>query len=640
MTGVATSSAAGLNTDRTALDAAPIAIWEEDFSTIATFCRERRDAGLLDMRGYLAAHPFVLADLVGTIQVVNLNEMAMQLAGVDDKEAVLGPIPPELLSEESWGTFVDQVAAIFEGRDRLSSESRGVDLDGKPTWHTVHWAAPTTNGEVDYSRVMVMVEDTTSHHVAELQRSAHERELRALIEIGSQLTSTLDEQTVFRQIVDTVPALTGADQALILLFDSETETLTHAFGHGYTAAELATLTYEEVASGINGWVKDHAIATRSDDISNDPRSHGSAHERAVRNPGTCAAFAPVIRDGKVIGTLSAQNGPQSPPFSERQLSLIETLASQAAVALNNARIYEEIQLSHASIKAAHDELQDTQTQLLAAQKLEAIGSLAAGIAHEINTPIQYVGDNIRFLQESAEAVGTVIAAIGPMIEAVESGAAGSEVAARFREVEAEADLDFIREEVPLAIEQSLEGIDRVAEIVRAMKEFAHPGSADKAPIDINRNIETTVAVAKNEWKYVADLTLNLDPELPEVPALAGPLNQSLLIMVVNSAQAIGDTIDAASGERGAISISTYVEDADAVISIADNGPGIPEKILDRIFDPFFTTKDVGKGSGQGLSIARSVIVDKHGGRLDVETVDGSGTTFIIRLPLDKEAARG
>ena len=510
-----------------------------------------------------------------------------------------------------------------------------MDLDGRPTWHTVHWAAPTGGGVVDYSRVMVMVEDTTSHHIAEQQRAAHERELRALIEIGSLLASTLDEQSMFQQIVDTVPELTHAEQALILLFDDETEELTTVYGHGYPLAELATHTYDEVMSGLSGWVRYHSIATLSPDISTDPRNRDRAHERALRYPGTCAAVAPVIRDGRVIGTLTALNGPDSPQFNARQLSLIETLASQAAVTINNARIYEEIQRSHASIQAAHEELKETQTQLLAAQKLEAIGSLAAGIAHEINTPIQYVGDNVRFLQESAAAVGTLLDTIAPLIEQAEDAGGHSDLATQFRRVVEEVDLDFIREEVPMAIEQSLEGIDRVAEIVRAMKEFAHPGSSEKTPVDINRNIETTVAVAKNEWKYVADLTLDLDPGLPSVPALAGPLNQSLLIMVVNSAQAIGETIDAGAGERGAIAISTRLEENEAVIRITDDGPGIPERILDRIFDPFFTTKDVGKGSGQGLSIARSVIVDKHRGRLDVQTTEGTGTTFTIRLPLSE-----
>ena len=638
MTGVATESTAVPRTNRTALDAAPIAIWEEDFSEIAAFCEERWAAGTTDIRAYLDSFPFVLADLVGTIRVVNVNETAVQLAGAEHKETLLGAIPPELLSKDSWNTFIDQVVGIFEGRDRLTSVSRGVDLHGSPTWHTVHWAAPTADGVVDYARVLVMIEDTTSHHVAQLERIAHERELRALIDIGARVASTLDEQSVFRQIVDTVPELTGADQALILLFERETETLTTAYGHGYADAEVATHEYAEVMDGISGWVCEHLEATLSDDIANDPRNRGKSRARAERFPGTSAAVAPILRDGISIGTLSALNGPESPGFTARQLSLIETLAAQAAVAINNAHIYETSARSHAELQLAHRDLQDTQTQLLAAQKMEAIGSLAAGIAHEINTPIQFVGDNIRFIQESSEAVFSLLDVLAPAIDQIEAMGHHADLVAKYREVEEQADVDFIREETPLAISQSLEGIERVAEIVRAMKEFAHPGSEEKASIDLNRNIETTVSVAKNEWKYVADLVLDLDPSMPLVPALVGPLNQSLLIMIVNAAQAIGDAAGA-SGPKGSITIATTVQDDSAVITVTDSGPGIPSSIVDRIFDPFFTTKEVGKGSGQGLSIARSVIVDKHGGTLQVQTAGGEGTTFIIRLPLTAEDPR-
>jgi signal transduction histidine kinase len=629
MTGAATTAAVAPPTapTRTAFDAAPLPIWEEDFSAIAAFATEQRAAGITDIRAHLEAHPFVLADLVGTITVTNVNEAAMNLAGAASKEAMLGPIPPELLSEESWGTFLDQVTCIFEGGDRLTSDSQGADLAGDPTWHRIHWAAPTTSGVVDYSRVLVMVEDTTAHYVAAAEREAHERELRTLIDIGTRILGTLDEEAALQKIAETITKLTNADQALIVLFDHAEQTVTRSYGHGQPIVETDAYTYDEIIHGLSGWVSRNLEATMSDDIAADERNRGAAHERALKSPGTRAAVAPIILTGMVIGTLTALNAAGSPTFTLRQTSVLESLGAQAAVAINNAR-------AHAELRAAHAELQDTQTQLLSAQKMEAIGSLAAGIAHEINTPIQYVGDNVRFLEESAQSIFDLLDVVAPFVDRLEERGEAKDFVAKYRKVEDEADIEFIREEAPLAISQSLDGTERVAEIVRAMKEFAHPGSEEKQPTDVNRSIKTTVAVAKNEWKYVADVTLDLDPELPQVPALAGPLNQVLLVMIVNAAQALEEHLGVGAGEKGTITISTVIEGDDAVIRIADDGPGMPDHVVGRIFDPFFTTKEVGKGSGQGLSIALSVIVDKHQGKLDVETAEGEGTTFVIRLPLD------
>ena len=166
-----------------------------------------------------------------------------------------------------------------------------------------------------------------------------------------------------------------------------------------------------------------------------------------------------------------------------------------------------------------------------------------------------------------------------------------------------------------------------------MKEFSHPGVTEKTPIDLNHAIETTIAVSRNEWKYVAEVVTDLDQDLPPCSVLARPAEPGLLNIVVNAAHAIGDTTESGAGARGTITVSTRRDDDWVEIRISDTGAGIPEEIRSQIFDPFFTTKAVGKGTGQGLSIARSVIVDKHGGALRFESVAGEGTTFIIRLPL-------
>lgn len=259
-------------------------------------------------------------------------------------------------------------------------------------------------------------------------------------------------------------------------------------------------------------------------------------------------------------------------------------------------------------------------QLAQAQKLESIGQLAAGIAHEINTPIQYIGDNANFLEE----------AFRDFIAATQPESAGP------RAPDIPVDLDYLRREIPKAIAQLSEGVQHVGRIVHAMKEFSHPGSIDKAPVDLNRAIESTILVSRNEWKYVADLTTDLDPDLPKVPGWAGDLKQVILNLIVNAAHAIAEVVEH-SGRKGAIHIASRKNGDWVEIAVSDTGAGIPEAIQAKIYDPFFTTKAVGRGTGQGLAIAHSVIVRKHGGRISFETAPGAGTTFFIQLPAECEA---
>jgi len=278
---------------------------------------------------------------------------------------------------------------------------------------------------------------------------------------------------------------------------------------------------------------------------------------------------------------------------------------------------------------------EIETQLRQAQKLESIGQLAAGIAHEINTPTQYVGDNTRFLQDSFADLIRLVRQYRQLVEAVnkekETGAA--ELLSQIKQAEREVDLDYLMEEIPRAIEQSLDGVERVTRIVRAMKEFSHPASREKTPVNINKAIQSTITVSRNEWKYVAEMATDFDPTLPLVPAYEADLNQTVLNLIVNAAHAIAGVVGEGSKEKGRIIVSTRQDGEWAEIRIADTGGGIPESIRERLFDPFFTTKEVGKGTGQGLAIARSIVVDKHGGTINFETEIGSGTTFIIRLPI-------
>ena len=276
-----------------------------------------------------------------------------------------------------------------------------------------------------------------------------------------------------------------------------------------------------------------------------------------------------------------------------------------------------------------------ESQLQNAQKLESIGQLAAGIAHEINTPTQYVGDNTRFVRDAVTDIFGVLGKYAELLEKVKKGDVNPNSIAGMDEIVAAADLEYLQEEVPSAIRQSLEGVSRIAKIVQSMKDFAHPGSKEKTAVDLNRAIESTITVARNEWKYVAEMETHLDPTLPPVPCLLGEFNQVVLNMVINASHAIQDVVGDASRGKGKITISTTkVSDDWAEIRIADTGSGIPPSAQSKVFDPFFTTKEVGKGTGQGLAISHTVVVEKHHGRIKFETEQGKGTTFIIQLPLN------
>ncbi len=267
-------------------------------------------------------------------------------------------------------------------------------------------------------------------------------------------------------------------------------------------------------------------------------------------------------------------------------------------------------------------------QLATAQKLESIGQLAAGIAHEINTPIQYVGDNLRFLQEGFQARQGIMLAYQDALPRMDPA-----TQAAIRRAEENADAAYLAGEIPEAIRQAIEGIERVSRIVRAMKDFSHPGTTHKVAADLNRALDSTLTVARNEWRYVADLVTDFDPDLPPVPCLPAELNQVFLNMIVNAAHAIGDVVGDGSGGKGTITVRTR-HSADWVeISIGDTGGGMTEDVKARIFNPFFTTKAVGRGTGQGLAISHAVVVEKHGGSITVETAPGRGTRFIVRLPL-------
>ncbi len=281
-----------------------------------------------------------------------------------------------------------------------------------------------------------------------------------------------------------------------------------------------------------------------------------------------------------------------------------------------------------------------QRELDRTQMLQNLGRLTAGIAHEINTPIQFVGDNLHFLSNSFQNINELLKIYGDFNEILISKQDGDEsISAEIEKITAfkeQTDMDFIVGEIPHAIVQTIDGINRVSTMIRAMRDFSHVDERRMALANLNKALNTAIVILRNEIKYVADVKMELDGDLPQVLCCIDEINQVFLILLINAAQSISEFAAGQSSKRGVITITTRFVDDNVVISISDTGGGIASEIRDRIFEPFFTTKPAGMGTGQGLSIAKSIIVDRHTGSLEFETGDGTETTFTVSLPVERK----
>jgi signal transduction histidine kinase len=281
-----------------------------------------------------------------------------------------------------------------------------------------------------------------------------------------------------------------------------------------------------------------------------------------------------------------------------------------------------------------EDLNSARQQLVQSEKMAAIGQLASGVAHEINTPIQYVGENIKFIEEACDDLMTSAKMYQKLLAAAEEDKVAPELLAAARAQADDAELDYLFEEIPVTLTQTRDGVQQVADIVSGMKNFAKPGTEEKVHTDLNEAIMSTLSVSANEWKSSAEIETDLEPNLPYVPVVPGEINQAFLNIIVNAASAVKERRerDPSSG-MGKIKILTR-EDGDwVVIEISDNGVGIPEEIQSKIFDPFFTTREVGEGSGQGLTVAYLAVVKMHAGMISVQSGPGGGTTLTVMLPI-------
>jgi len=395
----------------------------------------------------------------------------------------------------------------------------------------------------------------------------------------------------------------------------------HSIGDGVIATDTdgKLLLINPVAEEIIGWKQDEVIGRALVDFLelSDSNSYQVNHQ--------------VENDIELILNSSNQTEclVQDAILAARDGS-IKTVSVNSAPILNNERQA----IGHVLVIRDVTDLIKSQIKMALSQKLESIGALAAGIAHEINSPLQYISDNTVFFQESISSLVKVIKCYQEVVGAAERIIDLASFTSRVRAVEEEMEINYLLEEIPLAIEQSMDGIQRVRKLVLAMKEFSHPGTKEKKPSDLNKGIEATITISRNEWKYGAELHTDLVPELPLVNCVIDEINQVILNIIVNAAQAINEVIERGGYARGSIHISSCLKEEYVEIKIADNGIGIPHSLISKIYDPFFTTKPVGKGTGQGLAIAHDIIVNKHQGSIDVSSEEGQGSTFIIRLPVN------
>lgn len=297
------------------------------------------------------------------------------------------------------------------------------------------------------------------------------------------------------------------------------------------------------------------------------------------------------------------------------------------------RLNNRLTSTNKELNTAYKDLKFAQSQMIQAEKLQAVGRLSAGIAHEINTPMQYVNDNTRFVKETVDDLRNLFHLVDKLLATSPESEDFSGLSAQINDYATEIDLDFLKDELPIALDQTLSGVDRVVEIVKAMKEFSRPGEDEKIATDINQLLQNTVTISSNEWKYAASMQMNLTKPLPLVTCYGAKLGQVFLNMIINAAHAIAEKQIDTPEHQGIIDISTEIKENYFTVTIKDNGTGMTEETLANMYDPFYTTKEVGKGTGQGLSIAYTTVVDTHRGKIECNSLLGKGSEFRVFLPL-------
>ncbi len=679
---------------KTLFESMPVVLFEEDHSKIKAEIDNLinvHGSGSID---FLRAHPELTHQMARMIEITDCNQMALDFYGFSSKKELFNKFP-KLVSETAANSFQNQLEEYIRGKTEFESEDLRKRYSGEQVFVQMRLHIPPEN-LTDFRRVLVSVVDITKRKKAENALAYSEEKFRSVIQQSVDGIILYDQFGKIIEWNHADERLTGFSRSevkdlhvwdLILMLTKETKerdfneikdqlkdalfarvsplhddiiemTITSKTG-GKTiiAATLSNIQIEQnfIGSII---IRDVSILKKSQsevqklasavrEISEGlviANSHGeNEYVNLAVERITGYSYAELI--GKNLLHFLKVN------FSTDQMRTIETGlqegiiqrgkvvctkkdGSQYTLQYNIAPIIDQ-QGNRNYVSVISDitqsELQEQQNRQ--AQKLEAIGSLAAGVAHEINTPTQYVGNNLLFIKKEFETVVDILRKSQQLINQAHNGEKFDDLVETLHLEEQAADLDYLTNEIPKAIDESLEGISRVTKIVQAIKEFSHPSMDEKTPVDLNRAIDTTITVSRNEWKYVADLIPHYDEKLPTVMCSPGEINQVILNLITNAAHAIKEQISKGVYTKGLIEIFTLAKERSVEIHVKDNGGGIPVEFREKVFNPFFTTKPVGMGTGQGLAISHKVIVNKHNGSLIFDSEIGKGTTFIISLPL-------
>lgn len=678
----------------TLFESMPVILFEEDHSLIKQELNKLVDKHGNDAFAYLHAHPELLPKLAGLIKITDCNDMALKFYDFSTKEQLFETYP-QLIAKSPLRGFEKQLEGYLLGKTEFETEDTRCRSTGEEVYVKMRLHIPPENAK-DFSRVLVSVVDITQRKKAEIALAYSEEKFRSVIQqsvdgiilfdhngkiiewnnadekiTGYSITdvqeihiwdlvSLLTKDTKEKEFIKIKRQLKPALFDLKSPFLNDVMEVTITTKNGDSLMIAATISNMEIGNDfvgsliirdISGFKKSQAevrkLASAVREISEGlvvANNHGETEYVNLAVEKITGYSSEELIGKNLLHFLVSD-------FSSKQIHLDESGlqagviqrgkavctrkdGSQYTLQYNIAPIVDEQgNKNYVSVISDVSQSELIEQQNRQAQKLEAIGSLAAGVAHEINTPTQYVGNNLLFIKKEFDSIIGLLKKSQQLLNQAQSDESINGLIDKLHQEEKEADLTYLTQEIPKAIDESLEGIGRVTKIVQAIKEFSHPSMDEKTPVDLNRAIDTTITVSRNEWKYVADLVPHYDENLPAVICSPGEINQVMLNLITNAAHAIKEQIAKGVYAKGMIEICTFKNEKSVEIHVKDNGGGIPEEYREKVFNPFFTTKPVGMGTGQGLSIAYKVIVNKHNGSLAFDTEFGKGTTFKITLPL-------
>lgn len=446
-----------------------------------------------------------------------------------------------------------------------------------------------------------------------------------LYRLGQKASSSDAKESAREEFLKYIITAFQANSGCIAHTNPDNKSLTIIAGVGIPKEAIGNVI--QFGSAVMGWVAENKKPVLlNGDLKNDNKYNIKIE---IRNTNTntnnrSSMCWPLLVDNDLVGVISINEDSDEFSFTEQDLIKGSNIIHFTALAVENARLYDQSHELLMEQKKLNTKLEDAQNQLLQSEKMASIGQLAAGVAHEINNPVGYINSNMVSLKEYASDMIEVIDLFSEYLG--QSNSDNIQLTNQLKNKIKEIDLEYIKSDLNSLIEESMEGVSRVKQIVQDLKDFSHVDEADMQWADLHHGLDSTLNIVHNELKYKADINKEYG-EIPEVECIASQINQVFMNILVNAAHAIE--------KHGIITITTGLEDNLVFIKINDTGKGISGDSINRIFDPFYTSKPIGEGTGLGLSLSYSII-EKHKGKIEVESIVGQGTTFTIWLPVKQD----